>query len=65
VGNEENKYPVPDLNKTMITVTKKPSDAHKKALKEEVSQKFMEKTLDLVKQNVQDALKKFQDTKNK
>jgi hypothetical protein len=27
VGNEENGYPVPDLNKTMINVTKEPSDA--------------------------------------
>jgi hypothetical protein len=29
VGNEENEYPVPDLNKTMINVTKELSDAHK------------------------------------
>jgi L-lactate utilization protein LutB len=38
-------------------------------LKEKILQKiienFMEKTLDTVNQNVQDALKKFQDTKNK
>jgi hypothetical protein len=31
----------------------------------EISEKFMEKILDMVNQNVQDALKKFQDTKNK
>jgi hypothetical protein len=31
VGNEENGYPVPDLNKTMINVF----NAHKKSLKEE------------------------------
>jgi hypothetical protein len=30
VGNEENEYPVPDPNKTMINVTNEPSDAHKK-----------------------------------
>jgi hypothetical protein len=30
VGNEENGYPVPDLNKTKINVTKELSDAHKK-----------------------------------
>jgi hypothetical protein len=30
VGNEENSYPVTDPNKTMINVTKKPSDTHKK-----------------------------------
>jgi hypothetical protein len=28
VGNEENVYPVPDLNKTMINVTKELSNAH-------------------------------------
>jgi hypothetical protein len=30
VGNEENGYPVPDPNKTMISVTKDPSDSYKK-----------------------------------
>jgi hypothetical protein len=33
VGNEENGYPVPDLNKIMINVTKEPSDTHKKSSK--------------------------------
>jgi hypothetical protein len=28
-GNEENKYPIPHPNKTMINNTKEPSDAHK------------------------------------
>jgi hypothetical protein len=65
VENEENGYPFPDLNKTMINVTKEPSDAHKKTLKEEISEKFMEKILDIVNQNIKDTLKKFQDTKNK
>jgi 5'-deoxynucleotidase YfbR-like HD superfamily hydrolase len=37
----------------------------KKTLKEEISEKFMEKLLDMVNQDVQDTLKKFQDTKNK
>jgi 5'-deoxynucleotidase YfbR-like HD superfamily hydrolase len=64
VGNEENGYPVPDSNKIMMSVTKGPSGAHKK-LKEEIIEKFMEKILDMVNQNVQDGLKKFQDTKNK
>jgi hypothetical protein len=32
---------------------------------EDITEKFMEKTLDMVNQNVQDELKKFQDTKNK
>jgi hypothetical protein len=67
-GNEENGYPVPDSNKTKINDTKEPSDVHKNTLKEEILQviteNFME-ILDMVNQNVQDAPKKFQDTKNK
>jgi hypothetical protein len=78
VGNEENGYPVPDPNKIMINVTKEPGDNHqkkkkkkkeKKTLREEIlkqiTEKFMEKILNMVKQNVQDALKKYQETKNK
>jgi hypothetical protein len=69
VVNEENGYSVLDLNKTMINITKEPSDTHKNTLKkeilEEISDKFMEKILDMVNQNVHDALKKFQDNKNK
>jgi hypothetical protein len=68
-GNEENGYPVPDSNKTKVNDTKEPSNAHKNTLKEEILQviteNFMEKILDEVYQNVQDALKKFQGTKNK
>jgi hypothetical protein len=52
----------------MIHVTKEPSVTHVKTLKEEIleaiTEKFMEKILDVVSQNVQDALEKFQDTKN-
>jgi hypothetical protein len=63
----ENGYPIPDPNKTMINHTKEPSNAHKNTLKEEILQEitenFMQKILDKVNQNVQDALKKFQDTK--
>jgi cell division ATPase FtsA len=69
VGNEENGYPVPDHNKIIVNVTKEPSDTPIKTLKEEIlediTKKFMEEILDMVNQNVQDALKKFQDTKNK
>jgi hypothetical protein len=47
VGNEENGQPVPDLNKTIINVTKKPNDTQIKTLKEEIlediTKKFMEK----------------------
>jgi hypothetical protein len=67
--NEENGYPVPDSNKTKINDTKEPSDAHKNILKEEILQviteNFMEILLDMVKQNIQEALKKIQDTQNK
>jgi tRNA A22 N-methylase len=65
VGNEKNGYPVPDPNKTMVNVTYEPSDAHKKFPREEITEKLMEKTLDMVIQKIQDELKKFQDTKNK
>jgi hypothetical protein len=64
-GNEENGYPVPDLNKTMLKVTKEPSGAHKKTLREGILEKNHWEILDMVHQNVPDALKKFQDTKNK
>jgi hypothetical protein len=63
-GNEKNGYPVPNPNKTMINDTKEPSDAHKNTLKEEITDNFIEKILDMVNQNVQGTLKKFQDTKN-
>jgi hypothetical protein len=46
-----------------------PEEAHKNNLKEDILQvnteKFMEMLLDMVNQNVQEALKKFQDNKNK
>jgi molecular chaperone DnaK (HSP70) len=68
-GNEENGYPVPDFNKAKINNAKEPSNAHKNTFKEEILQviteNFMELLLDMVNQNIQEALKKFQDTKNK
>jgi hypothetical protein len=68
-GNEENRYPVLDSNKTKINDAKEHNDVHKNILKEEILQviteNFIEMLLDIVNQNVQDALKKFQDTKNK
>jgi hypothetical protein len=68
-GNEENGYPVPDSNKTKIDYPKEPNEAHKNTLKEEILQEitenFMEMLLDKVNQNVQEALKKFEDNKNK
>jgi uncharacterized protein Yka (UPF0111/DUF47 family) len=68
-GNEENEYPVLDSNKTKINHIKELNYAHKSILKEEILQviteNFMELLLDMVNQNVEEALKKFQDTKNK
>jgi hypothetical protein len=68
-GDEENGYPVHDQNETKINNTKKPSDAHKNNLKEEslqvITENFMEKIPAAVNQNIQNAVKKFQHTKNK
>jgi DNA-binding protein YbaB len=69
VGNEENKYLVPDPNKTMINVTNEGNDIYKISLKmeimEEIIEKLMEKLQDIVNQKVQHALKKCQDTTSK
>jgi hypothetical protein len=68
-GNEEIKYTDPDSNKTKITYAKEPNDAHKNTLKGEILQvineNFIEMILDMVNQNVQETLKKFQDNKNR
>jgi hypothetical protein len=41
VGNEENGYSVPDLNKTAINVTKELNNAHKKTSKEKSGKKSL------------------------
>jgi hypothetical protein len=68
-GNEENWHPVSDSNKTKVNDAKEPSHANNNSLEEEILQviteNFMDMLLDMVNQNVQEALKKFQDTKNK
>jgi hypothetical protein len=68
-GNEDNGYPDPDSNKTNINYTKEPKEAHKNTLKEEILQvineNFIEMFLDMVNQNIQEALKKSQDNKSK
>jgi hypothetical protein len=68
-GNEENAYPVPESNKTKTIYAKEPNEDQKNYLKEEILQvitkNFMEMLLDMVNQNLQEALKKFQDNKNK
>jgi hypothetical protein len=67
-GNEENGYPDPDSNKIKINYTKEPNEAQKNNLKEilqVINENFIEILLNMVNQNVQEALKKFQDNKNK
>jgi hypothetical protein len=68
-GNEENRYPDPDTNKTKINYAKEPNEAHKNTLKEEVLQvineNFIEMILDMVNQNVLETLRKFQGNKNR
>jgi hypothetical protein len=68
-GNEENRCPDPDSNKTKINYAKEPNEAQKNTLKEEILQvineNFIEMILDMVSQNVQEAFKKFQDNKNR
>jgi gas vesicle protein len=67
--NEENRYPETDSNKTKINYTKEPNKAHKNTLKEEILQvineNFIDMLLDMVNQNIQEALKKFQEDKNR
>jgi hypothetical protein len=66
---EENGQPDSHSNKTQINYTKELNEAHKNTLKEEILQvineNFIEMLLDMVNQNIQEALKKFQDNKNK
>jgi hypothetical protein len=50
-----------------INYAKEPNETHKNSLKEEILQvineNFIERILDMVNQNVQGTLKKFQDNK--
>jgi hypothetical protein len=68
-GNEENRYSDPDSNKMKINYVKESNEAHKNNFKEDILQvlneNFIEMILDMVKQNVQETLKKFQDNKNR
>jgi vacuolar-type H+-ATPase subunit I/STV1 len=52
-----------------INYAKEPNEAHKNTLKEEILQvineNFIEMILDMVNQNLQETLKKFQDNKNR
>jgi hypothetical protein len=68
-GNEENRRPDPDSKKMKINYAKEPNEAHMNTLKEEIIQvineKFIEMTLNMANQNVQELVKKFQDNKNR
>jgi hypothetical protein len=68
-GSEENRCPDPDSNKTKINYAKEPNEAHKNNLKEEmlqvINENFIVMILDVVNQNVQVTLKKFQENKNR
>jgi hypothetical protein len=68
-GNEENRCSDPDSKKMKINYAKEPNEACKNTLKEEILQvineNFIEMILDMVNQNVQETLKKFQDNKNR
>jgi hypothetical protein len=68
-GNEENRCPDPDSNKKKFSYAKEPNESPQNNLKEEILQvineNFIEMILDMVNQNVQQTLKKFQDNKNR
>jgi hypothetical protein len=68
-GIEENRYPATDSKKKKINYAKEPNEAQKNNLKDEILQviteNFTEMLLDMVNKNVQEALKKFQEDKNK
>jgi hypothetical protein len=78
-GNKENGHKVLDSNKAKIndaniiiyhlSMIKEPNNAHKNTLKKEILQgitdNFMEMLIAMVNKNIQEALKKYLDTKNK
>jgi hypothetical protein len=59
----------PDSNKMNTDYTTEPNGDHKNNLKEDILQvlneNFIEMMQDMVNQNVQETLKKFQDNKNR
>jgi hypothetical protein len=68
VKNEENGYPATNPNKTIINITKEPSDIYKKSkeeILEEITEKLMEKTQVTVNQNVQMHSRNFKTPKIK
>jgi hypothetical protein len=63
--SEENGYPVPDFKNTKINYAKEPNKNTLKEILQVITEHFMEMLLDMINQNVQEALKKFQDSKIK
>jgi hypothetical protein len=67
--NEKNRSPDTDSNQTKINYDKESNKAHKNRLKEEILQvineNFIEMILDMLNQNAQETLKKYQDNKNR
>jgi hypothetical protein len=57
-GNEENRHPDPDSSKTKINYNKEPNEAHKNPWKK-ILQVINEKFMEIVKQKVHEAHKKF------
>jgi hypothetical protein len=47
-GNEENRYPVPDSNKTKIDYPKEPNEPQKNTLKEEILQEITENFMEML-----------------
>jgi hypothetical protein len=45
VGNEENAYPFPDHNRTMVNITNELSDVHKNSLKKKIMKEITEKIM--------------------
>jgi hypothetical protein len=66
-GNEENRYPDPDSNKTKINYAKGPNEAHKNTLKKEILQvineNFIEMILDMVNKMSRRHSRNFKKTK--
>jgi ABC-type phosphate transport system auxiliary subunit len=68
-GYEENRSPDSVINETKINYDKRPNEANKNTLKEEILQvineNFIEMILVRVNQNVQETIKKYQDNKDR
>jgi hypothetical protein len=66
---KKNGSPDPECNETKINYDKESNEAHRNTLQEEIwqviNENFIEMIPDMVNQNVQETLKKYQDNKNR